>query len=204
MRHRRIFMSLCLIGAAFEADLAAQTLGRPPAPAVRMQNWSYGSWTDLPDAWGYFPPSGIAERQNMIGWADRIRVEAWMLERSLTGSRPGTASADELVEVRSIRMAADLMRQDLVHGVHMALMRERLFDLASALESQTLRKSESLRIQRFLESNDRTFEKIAISAGPWPSTPRIAERGRGSDQVVSKGRLRMSKNGDEPRSPSGP
>lgn len=202
MRHRRVFLSVCLIGTAFGADGVAQTLGRPASPAAQRHDLSYGSWTDLPDGWGYFPPSSIAERQKMLAWADRIRADAAVLERRLVArERTGQPSA-ELEAVRVVRFQADTLRQDLLFGSHMADFRPSLEALAGALDAAELRESTDLSLKRWLETRDQEFAKIVTASGPWPRTPLVSRRPgfvSGSSDGVGK---RESQG--EPRSTSRP
>lgn len=176
MRHRRVFLSFCLIGTAFGADGVAQTLGRPPAPAARRHEMSYGSWTDLPDGWGYFPPSSIGERQKKLAWAERIRADAVVLERRLAArERAGHPSA-ELDAVRVVRFEAETLRQDLLFGSHMADFRPSLESLASALNAAELRESTDLTLKLWVETRDQEFAKIVTAAGPWPRSPLVSRR----------------------------
>lgn len=174
MRHRRVYLSVCLIGAAFAGESRAQTLGRSPAPAARMHDLSYGTWTDLPDAWGYFPPSSIAERQQMLAWADRIRRDAAILERSLiVRDRAGQRSA-EIEAVRAVRFEAESLRQDLLFGSHMADFRPRLVALANALDAAAIRESANAQVRGWVEKGGRDFEKIVTTSGPWPREPLVS------------------------------
>lgn len=176
MRHRPVFLSVCLIGTAFGADGAAQSLGRPASPAAMRHDMSYGSWTDLPDGWGYFPPSSIGERQKLLAWAERIRADAVVLERRLVARvRAGQPSA-ELDAVRVVRFEAETLRQDLLFGSHMADFRPSLEALASALDAAVLRESSDLTLKRWLETRDEEFAKIVKASGPWPRTPLVSRR----------------------------
>jgi|GEM_PF-6837556 len=174
MRHRRVLLSVCLIGAAFLDESPAQTLGRAPSPAARMHDMSYGTWTDLPDAWGYFPPSSIAERQKMLAWADRIRRDAAILERSLfVRGRAGQRSA-EIEAVRAVLFEAEFLRQHLLFGSHMADFRPRLVSLAAALDAAAIRESANAQVRAWVEKGGRDFEKIVTTSGPWPREPLVS------------------------------
>ena len=104
MRHRRVFLSVCLIGTAFGADGVAQTLGRPASPAAQRHDLSYGSWTDLPDGWGYFPPSSIAERQKMLDEAKKQSETPAQRKAALTEAITVNSEAGN-------RMLVDLMNR---------------------------------------------------------------------------------------------
>lgn len=137
---------------------------------------SYGSWTDLPDGWGYFPPSSIGERQKLLAWAERIRADAVVLERRLVArERAGQPSA-EIDAVRVVRFEAETLRQDLLFGSHMADFRPSLESLSSALHAADLRESTDLTLERWVETRDEEFTKIVKASGPWPRSPLVSRR----------------------------
>ncbi len=204
MRHRRVLQCFCLIGAAFACESPAQTLGRQPAPAARLHDMSYGTWTDLPDAWGYFPPSSIAERQQMLAWADRIRRDAAVLERSLVVRDRAGQRSTEIEAVRAVRFEAETLRQDLLFGSHMADFRSRLVSLATALDAAAIRDSANAQVRGWVEKGGRDFEKIVNTSGPWPREPLVSSPNRFAVRASVSGEDRVAVSGEEDRSASRP
>lgn len=176
MSSRRILVSVCLISAAAEVDAVAQTLGRPPAPAARWHDRSYGTWTDLADGWDYFPPAGIAERQKILAWAGGIRHEAAILERSLVARNRDRSLTAEIEAVRVVRFEAGALAQELLHGAHFADWGQRLTALGAALDQADLRDSVNPLVVRWREAGEENFARILVNAGPRPRTPRRDQR----------------------------
>lgn len=197
MRFRLVLPSICLCFAAFMAEATGQTLGRPPAPAARLHDMSYGTWTDLPDAWGYFPPSGIMDRQRMLFQAEHLRQQAIRLEHGMAARHRGPGRSDEIEAVRALRFEAEALRLELLSGSHMAFLRPRLQALAAAFEAAVIRDSADPRVKKWLETGSKEFGEIATYSGPWPRTPLSASRGgrgsRGSEPgVIQSDNLRLS------------
>lgn len=198
MRFLPVLSSVCLCVAAFGAEATGQTLGRPPAPAARLHDMSYGTWTDLPDAWGYFPPSVIMDRQKMLFQAERIRQQAIALERGLIARNRGAKRSAEIEAIRALRFEAEALRQELLFGSHMAFLLPRLEALAAAFDAAVIRDSTDPRFEKWLEAGRREFGEIVTSAGPWPQTPLAARRGGVTQRGSETGGIRA----DAPRVPA--